>query len=106
MLEMPALDLILQKSKKLYCCLLILAVCFVGGRVWAIQSDEIILSNEHWSVTVLPVTFQMSARPQGGDEILLSKGAPNLGAVGNIVRTGHQVQWILETKGIQVPIAF
>jgi hypothetical protein len=104
MLEMPGQDLILQKSKNLYRCLLILAVCFVGGRVWAVQSDEVILSNEHWSVTVLPATFQMSAKLPGGDEILLSKGSSNLGAVSNINRMDHQVRWFLQAKGIQVNV--
>jgi hypothetical protein len=84
--------------------LLILAVCSIEAKVWAVRSDEIILKNEYWSVTVLPGTLEMSAELRGGDKIKLSVGQVDLGEISNIVKTGNQVRWILEAKGVSVDV--
>ena len=104
MLGMSVQDLTLQKPKRLSYCFLVLVVCSVGVKAPADQSDEIILSNEYWSVKVSPGTLEMSAELTGGDKILLSKGRPDLGPVSNIVKTGYQRRWVLETKGIKVDV--
>ena len=104
MLGMSVQDLTLQKPKRLSYCFLVLVVCSVGVKAPADQSDEIILSNEYWSVKVSPGTLEMIAELTGGDKILLSKGRPDLGPVSNIVKTGYQRQWVLETKGIKVNV--
>jgi hypothetical protein len=104
MLKIRVQDLTSRKGKRLCCCLLILAVCFSADGVQTAQSDEIILSNEHWSVTVSPGTLEMTAKLPGGDEIPLSNGSSNLGTVSNIIRKDHQAQWLLETKAVKVDV--
>jgi len=96
--------LTLGKWRQLCSCFLILAVCSVGVRVWAVRSDEIILSNEYWSIKVLPGTLEMSAELRGGDKIKLSVGQVDLGEISNVVRTGNQVRWALEAKSVAVDV--
>jgi len=103
-LEISFRDLTLGKWRQLYSCLLILAVCSIEAKVWAVRSDENILRNEYWSVTVLPGTLEMSAELRGGDKIKLSVGQVDLGEVSNVVRTGNQVRWALEAKGVIVDV--
>jgi hypothetical protein len=84
--------------------LLISATFFVAVGVRAARSDEIILSNEYWSVEVSPETLQMKAALPGGDKILLSKGQPDLGPIGDIGKDRSRVQWHFQTKGIKVEV--
>jgi hypothetical protein len=104
MLRISVLDEILRKAKRLCCFLLILTVCFITVEVRAARSDEIILSNEYWSVEVSPGTLEMSAELPGGDRILLSRGQSDLGPVGDIVKEEHRAQWLLQAKGIKVEV--
>ncbi|NQT02270.1 MAG: hypothetical protein HQ580_09615 [Planctomycetes bacterium] len=103
MLGMSVQDLTLRKAKR-WCYYLLIPVCFVAVGVRAARSDEIILSNEYWSVEVSPGTLEMSTELPGGDKILLSNGQPDLGPVGDIVKEGPRAQWLLEAKGIKVDI--
>ncbi|MEK7993085.1 MAG: glycoside hydrolase, partial [Planctomycetota bacterium] len=105
MLKIRVQDLTSRRWNWLCCYLLVLVVGSSGQRLWAVQSDEIILSNEQWSVKVSPGTLEMTAELPGGGEILLSKGSSNLGAAGNIIRKDHQAQWLLETKALKVDVA-
>ncbi len=104
MLVTSVQDWALRKAKRWYYCLLVSAICFAALEVRAARSDEIILSNEHWSVEVSPATLEMSAELPGGDKILLSSGQSDLGKVGNITRVRSRVQWPLEAKGIKVEV--
>ncbi|MFZ2146711.1 MAG: hypothetical protein WAV28_05765, partial [Sedimentisphaerales bacterium] len=103
-MEISVRDLTLQKRNKYCHGLLLLMFCFTGPSVLSVQPNEIILSNEYWSVKVLPGTLEMSAELRGRNETLLSKGQPNLGEVSDVVRTGNQVQWSLERKGVKVKV--
>ncbi|MHC4533893.1 MAG: glycoside hydrolase [Planctomycetota bacterium] len=104
MLRISVQDWTLRKAKR--CCyyLLISATFFVAVGVRAARSDEIILSNEYWSVEVSPETLQMKAALPGGDKILLSKGQPDLGPIGDIGKDRSRVQWHFQTKGIKVEV--
>ncbi|MHC4584687.1 MAG: glycoside hydrolase [Planctomycetota bacterium] len=104
MLVMSVLDWTLRKAKRWCYYLLISTVCFIAVGVRAARADEMILSNEYWSVKVAPRTLEISAELPGGDKILLSKGQPDLGSVDIILITGSHVQWLLEAKGIKVEV--
>ncbi len=99
-MEISVRDLTLGKWRQLCSCFLILAVCSIEAKVWAVRSNEIILNNEHWSVKVLPGTLEMSAELRGGDKIKLSVGQVDLGEVSKVVRTGNQIRWAQEAKGV------
>ncbi|UCF82356.1 MAG: hypothetical protein JSV50_14300, partial [Desulfobacteraceae bacterium] len=100
MLIISVKDLTLRKAKG-WCYYLLISVCFVAVGVGA---DEIVLSNEYWSVEVSPETLEMSAELPGGDKTLLSGGRPDLGPVGDIVKQGSRAQWLLEVNGIKVEV--
>ena len=104
MLVMSVLDWTLRKAKRWCCYLLIPAVCFVAVEVRAARSDEIILSNEYWSVEVSPAALEMNAELPGVERIQLSRGQPDLGPVGDIVKDGSRAQWLLQAKGIKVEV--
>jgi len=97
-------DLTLQKRNKYCHGLLLLMLCFTGPPVLAVQPNEIILSNEYWSVKVLPGTLEMGAKLRGGDKIKLSVGQVDLGEISKVVRTGNQVRWALEAKGVSIDV--
>ncbi|HUU15667.1 MAG TPA: glycoside hydrolase [Sedimentisphaerales bacterium] len=100
----PLHNLTLGKWRQLCSCFLILAVCSIEAKVWAVRSDEIILSNEYLSVKVLPGTLEMSAELRGGNKIKLSAGQVDLGEISKVVKTGNQVQWALEAKGVSIDV--
>ena len=102
--EMSGRGLILWRPKSLHYCLLSLMVCSAGARLRAAESHQIVLSNEYWSVSLVPRTLEMSAELPGGDKLLLSKGQPDLGPIGDIVKDGPRAQWHLEAKGIEVQV--
>ena len=98
MLVMSVQDWTLRKAKRWCCYLLISTVCFIAFGARTARSDEIILTNEYWSVEVSPATLQMNAEIPGGDTILLSKGQPDLGSIGDLVKDGSRAQWHLQAK--------
>jgi hypothetical protein len=97
-------DWTLRKAKRWCCYLLISTVCFIAFGARVARSDEFILTNEYWSAEVSPATLEMNAELPGGDKILLSRGQPDLGPVGDLVKDGHQAQWLLQAKGIKVEV--
>jgi hypothetical protein len=104
MLQTPVQDLTLPKRKRLYYFLLIPALCSMSVRLPAAQQDEIILSNEYWSVKVLPGTLEMSAELAGGAKFPLSKGSLNPGSISSLLKKAGQAQWVLDAAGIEVNI--
>jgi hypothetical protein len=91
--------------------LLILALCSISGTLPAAQPDDIILSNEYWSVKISPKTLETTAvlgtpygELPGSGQILVSKGLLNPGPVSGVVKKAGQAQWVLDTTGIEVSI--
>jgi hypothetical protein len=104
MLEILVRNLTLDKQKLLYCCLLILTVYPVWDRIYAAQPDDIILSNEYWSVRISPGTLQMSAELHGGAKFPLSEDSLNPHSISSIQQTASQVRWSLDKTGIKVDV--
>jgi hypothetical protein len=103
--------LIMPKNKLLYFLLLILALCLTSNILPAAQPDDIILSNEHWSIRISPKTLETTAvlgtpygELPGSGQILLSKRLPNPGPVSGLVRKADQAQWALDTAAIEVNV--
>jgi hypothetical protein len=105
--------LIIPKNKLTYFFLLILALCLMNGRLPASQPalyqsgtgpDDIILSNEYWSVKISPNTLKTTAELPGSTQILLSQGLFNPGPVSGMVKKAGQAKWVLDSVGIEINI--
>lgn len=104
MLEMLVRKLTIHRQKLLYCCLLILTACPVWDRIYAAQQDDIILSNEYWSVRISPGTLEITAELPGGIKFPLSKESLNPQSISSIQKTTSQAQWLLDKSGIKVDV--
>jgi len=104
MLEILVRKLTIHRQKLLYCCLLILTVCPVWDRIYAAQQDDIILSNEYWSVRISPGTLITTADLPGGIKFPLSKESLNPHSISSIQKTTSQAQWLLDKAGIKVDV--
>jgi len=97
-------DLIIPNNKSLYFFLLILALCSMSGRLPAAQPDDIILSNEYWSIRISTKTLETTVELPGGMKFPLSKGSLNPGSTSSVLKKAGQAQWALDTAGIEVNI--
>ena len=104
MLEILVQNLTLHRQKLLYCCLMILTVCPVWDITYAVQPDEITLSNKYWSVRISPGTLETTAEVPGGVKFPLSKGSLNPHSISNIQQTASQAQWVLDKAGVKVDV--
>jgi hypothetical protein len=104
MLEILVRKLTIDRQKLLYCCLLILTACAVWDRAYAAQQDDIILSNEYWSVRISPGTLEMTAELPGSVKFLLSKSSHSNELISNVQQTAGQAQWVLDKTGIKVDV--
>jgi hypothetical protein len=104
MLEILIQKLILQGQKLLFCCLLITTVCPVLDRTHAASQDDIILSNEYWSVKILPGTLEVTAELPGEIKFPLSKSSLDPHTISSIQKTTSQAQWLLDKAGIKVDV--
>jgi len=103
-MEISVQKLNIHRQKLLYCCLLIMTVCPVWDRIYAAKPDKILLSNESWSVEVLPATLEISAELPEGGQVLLSKGSSNLGTTSSVLKKAGHAQWVLDKTGIKVDV--
>jgi len=97
--------LTLHKQKLLHCCLLILTICSQSDRIYAAQQDDIILSNEYWSVRISPGTLETTAKLPGGAKFPLSKRALNLNSISSLLKQAGKAQWVLDKRGIKVNVS-
>jgi len=104
MLQIPVQDSTLPKRKRVYCFLLIPALCSMSGRLPAAQPVDIFLSNEYWSVRISPGTLEMSAELAGGGKFPLSKGSLNPGSISSMVKTASHAQWVLDKAGVKAEV--
>jgi hypothetical protein len=104
MLQKPVQDSTLPKRKGLYYFLLIPALCSMSVRLPTAQRDEIILSNEYWSVRISPGTLETTAELAGGAKFPLSKGSHNPGPISSVLKKAGQAQWVLDNAGVKVDV--
>jgi len=97
-------NLTLQRQKLLHFCLLILTVSTARYKTYASQPADIILSNEYWSVRILPGTLEMTAVLHESVKFPLSKGSLIPGPTSNMQQTNSQAQWLMDNTGTQVNV--
>ena len=104
MQEILIQNLSVHRQNYLCCCLLILTVYPVRGRIYATQHNDITLSNKYWSVIISPGILEMTAELPGSVKFPLSEGSLNPGPISNTQQTTSQAQWLMENSGIQVNV--
>jgi len=76
----------------------------MGGGLSATQPDEIVLSNEYWSIKISPGTLETTAELPGGAKFPLSKGSINPGSISSVLKTAGQAQWVLDKASVMVDV--
>ena len=80
----------------------LLLLVLTNSWINATQSEQIILKNDLWTISISPFSLELTAQPKDYNEFFLSSSQNGLGSPQNMKNTETEAKWELPDKGISV----